>query len=385
MKECSNQDFLNAVRADKGTSAEYRERVPEIKKAEDIKQVERILNDYPTVKNEFINTLTNKIVRTDFFSKVYRNPLKELKGGMLPFGTSIEQLFVSYAKTKGFLAKENQDTYDSASALVKRKESDVKAMYIERNFQYVYEVSISDIQLKGAFMSQNGLSELVNQLVSSLTSGAEVQEYKDIIKTLTATANGKYLIQDTSDATKGLLKEAEMQQNKGITQRMAMYELGANPNPRQISTAVRSLAGRMKFMSNKYNMSGVETFSNKEDLVFLTTPEVVAQLDVTVLAQAFNVSSADVNVKIIEVDELPSQFIKKGGNPWTSDDRGKMAKCHGILMDKKFIQAIDTVNTTKNFENGRALYTNIFLHRQGIIANCFFANCVALVETDPTA
>ena len=47
-------------------------------------------------------------------------------------------------------------------------------------------------------------------------------------------------------------------------------------------------------------------------------------------------------------------------------------------MDKNFIQAIDTVNEARQFENGRALMTNLFLHRQGMLANCYFSNCVAL-------
>ena len=160
--------MLNAIRNE--SSAEYQERIPVVHTEEDVRTVERMFKDYPTVKNEFINTLTNKVVRSDFFSKVYENPLKMLKKGTLPYGSSIEELFVSAATAKGFYKSGGSAAQDGAQELVGKKDVDVKALYIEKNYAYVFEASISDAQLKAAFLNQNGLSELVNQIVGSLTS-----------------------------------------------------------------------------------------------------------------------------------------------------------------------------------------------------------------------
>lgn len=370
MKQVSNKDMLNAIRNE--ASAEYQERVPEVAMDADVFAVQRALQDFPSAKNEFIATLTNKVVRSEFFSRVYNNPLKELKKGMLPYGSSVEQLFVEMAKVKGFL---NDTSGQEAGALLSKKPADVKAMYIERNFQYVYEVSISDQLLKTAFMTATGLSEMVNQLVGSLMSGAEYQEYKDMIANVIAAADGKQL---TAKAGDGTMEATTIPSNKGVTKVMPTFAVGdasTEVGIKKFTKTVRALAGRMKFPTDKYNMAGVTTFCQPEDLVLLTTPEMVAELDVEVLASAFNVSSAEVQTRIIIVDQLPKRFATALGTSGASD-----VDCYGILMDKRFVQSIDTVNESRQFENGRALMTNVFLHRQGIMATCYFVNAIALIK-----
>ena len=78
----TNAEILNTIRAN--ASTEYQERVPEALGIGG--NVSNVFNQYPTMKNEFLNALTNKIARTLFYSKVFDNPLKALHKGMLPFG-----------------------------------------------------------------------------------------------------------------------------------------------------------------------------------------------------------------------------------------------------------------------------------------------------------
>ena len=99
MAKVQNKDLLNSIRAEQ--SAEYQERVPMATGSNDL-EVYASLESYPTAKNEFINTLTNKIGKTMFFNKVFNNPLKMLHRGMLPFGNSVEEMFVELAEQKGF-------------------------------------------------------------------------------------------------------------------------------------------------------------------------------------------------------------------------------------------------------------------------------------------
>lgn len=435
MKQTSNKDMLNAIRNQ--ASAEYQERIAPVMEDIEVASVLTKLEQYPSIRNEFISTLINKVVRTDFFSRMYENPLKLLKKGMLSYGSSIEELFVLSAEAKGFYSTEFDSTTTPATLtgeedVVKTKTPDIKALYITKNFAHYFKTSISDAQLKSAFTSQNGLSELVNQIVGSLTNGAEQREYKDMIALIKAAAANKLLRTQEGGQTTGLIEDKvtsapnipinyanndqviknDIPKNKtiGVSQVMYKYDIdkhkdaGAGPNNapnrgQKISMSIRTLAGRMKFMSRKYNMAGVNTFCNPEDLVFLTTPEIVAELDVMVLAQAFNVSSADVSTRIILVDELPTEWAKGRAvtgiddpshpeigyyykdntlsNPMTG-----IKACLGILMDKNFIQAHDTVNEARQFENGRTLTTNMYLHRQGILANCYFSNSVAIFPHD---
>ena len=163
----TNAEILNTIRAN--ASTEYQERVPEALGIGG--NVSKVFSQYPTMKNEFLTALTNKIARTLFYSKVFDNPLKALHKGMLPYGYSLEQIFVNMAESKGFW--EHWDASgDAVKDLVGMKKPDIKTLYIERNFAYKYKTTISDQQLRTAFTEQNGLSRLVEQVVSSVYSKA---------------------------------------------------------------------------------------------------------------------------------------------------------------------------------------------------------------------
>ena len=115
MAKMSNKQILDQIRAT--GSAEYQERVPEAMGVGG--NVSKVFTQYPTMKNEFINTLTNKVIKTYFYSKVFNNPLRLLHKGSLEYGYSLEQLFVDMADKKGFF--ENFDGGDEIKDLVATK------------------------------------------------------------------------------------------------------------------------------------------------------------------------------------------------------------------------------------------------------------------------
>ena len=174
----TNAEILNTIRAN--ASMEYQSRVPEALGIGG--NVSQVFTQYPSMKNEFLNALTNKVARTLIYSKVFENPLKALHKGMLPYGYSIEQNYVEMAEGKGFW--EHWDASgDEVKDLVGKKKPSIKLLYIERNFAMKYKTTISDQQLRTAFQSQDGLGRLVEQVVSSIYSKAYFDEFnmmKDI-------------------------------------------------------------------------------------------------------------------------------------------------------------------------------------------------------------
>ena len=68
MAQLQNKDILNAIRDEQ--SAEYQNNIPVATGLNDL-EVYASLEAYPTAKNEFINTLTNRIGRQIFFDKVF--------------------------------------------------------------------------------------------------------------------------------------------------------------------------------------------------------------------------------------------------------------------------------------------------------------------------
>lgn len=344
----SNKEILTALCKDNGSLNEYiGDEVFEMGINDTGGTVYGILEAYPTIKNEFINTLTNRVIKTLFYSRVFENPLRMLHRGELPYGMSIEQIFVKMAEKINFgenFGKTQGVTGTSeAESLISKIASEVEVKYITRNFQYKYKVSISEELLRTAFMDANGLGEMIGQLIDSELSAAYFDEYLDMVKVITNLYEGKDFDGSALD---------------GVT--VPKHTL-ASTDPKALSVAIRGLAGRMKFPSDKYNMVGVTQWSKREDLILLTTPEVIAELDVNVLADAFNVSKAELNVRTIEVSSLPDGV-------------------KAVLMDKDFLQCWDTLMTTRTFENADQLVRNIFLHKQGIMSACLFANVVYIVD-----
>ena len=367
----TNKEILNQLRDN--ASTEYQSNILEATDTVGL-EVYQALNNYPTARNEFLNTLTNRVIKTVFFSKVFNNPLKMLHKGVLEFGTSVEQLFVEMAERRGF--GENFTGNSTVEAdLIRKQVADVKALYISKNYAYKYKVSISEEQLRGAFTNANGLSNLIDQLLASELNRAYVDEYEDMLSILHLSAQYKKGVLGAN----GLKEEQELTAQEA-KQGMAVVKLTSG-KASDIVKKIRALSGDLSFMSSAYNMAGVKTFSKPEDLVFITTPTVNAELDVDVMAHAFNVSSADIKQRIILVDRLPKATeVKTGEGGSESATSSINHKVIGFLVDKEFIQAYDTVNTTKTFENGVELTTNVFLHKQGIMATCLFANCVCLID-----
>lgn len=335
-KKFTNKEILNAIRNDQ--TEEYKSLVPVVNSSEDYATIMATFADYPTAKNAFVNTLTNKIGKAMFFDKVFSNPYKMLHRGMLPFGKSIEQLFVEMAEQKGF--NEHFSGADSMEGdLIRPLPPSVKLDYITENYQYKFKTSISDEQLRGAFQSENGLHQLITHTVDSLLSSVQYSEYVDMEKLINQRLMGDIV-------------------NGGFTAQ-------CDGSAKEIVKQIRILAGKMSFPTEEYNLAEVRTWSKKEDLVFFTTPEIQAELDVEVLAHAFNVSHTDVNVRVIIMKDLPAV----GGK-----------EVLGLLADRDLIQCYDTINTTSTFYNGERLTTNYFAHKHGLMAGCKFAQAVAIVK-----
>ena len=317
-----NVTFTNSIRT--LASSEYKNRIPNATKT-NLLAVASMITDYPAAKNEFINVLTNQVVRTIFMDKLYSNPFKFFKKGSLPYGKSIE-------------------TSDSGSLIGKQPVDNVKVKYISENFRHKYKITISDEQLKGAFRSKDGLSALVNRLVVAPLNSAEFDEYMIM---------------------KGLISKMNMAE-ASITGYAALSE---NEKAKQLTKVIKTYVGKMKFLSDNYNKGGVHTFSMPNELVILVTPETQAMLDVELLASAFHMDKAEVEGRLVLIDEFQKE---SGGN--YSEDTDTLA----IIMDSNAVQFYESLNVSESFRNPEQLTTNMFFHRWGVAGACEFVNALKI-------
>ena len=340
-----NVTFVKALT--NATSQEFKDRIGSTTQT-NIKKVGETITTYPTLKNEFINVLTNQVSKQLFFNKVWENPYKMFNRGQLPYGKSIESIFIDIVKGKDRTRQTN--TNNLASDLLSRQTPNVKVEYYTENFQQQYPTTISDEELKGAFRTANGLSEMTARILQAPLTGAEFDQFLMIKHAL---AN---------------LKTAQVKIGK-----TAYTGLTAKEKANLITTTVKAYVKKLKFLSNNYNAQGVMTFSRPTDLYLFVPADISAFLDVEQLASAFNISKVELPTSVLDIDNF--QKVNTGNdaasNPYVEDTDALF-----YLIDKDAIQLYETLNESESFRNPQAKYTNIWFDRWGIIASCHFANAI---------
>ena len=340
-----NVTFVKALT--NAASQEFKDRIGSTTQA-NIKKVGEIITTYPSAKNEFINVLTNQVSKQLFFNKVWENPYKMFNRGQLPYGKSIESIFVDIVKGKDRTRQTNINNL--ASDLLSRQTPNVKVEYYTENFQHQYPTTISDEELKGAFRTANGLSEMTARILQAPLTGAEFDQFLMIKHAL---AN---------------LKTAQVKIGK-----TAYNGLTAKEKVNLITTTVKAYVKKLKFLSNNYNAQGVMTFSRPTDLYLFVPADISAFLDVEQLATAFNISKVELPTRVLDIDNF--QKVNAGNdaasNPYVEDTDALF-----YLIDKDAIQLYETLNESESFRNPQAKYTNIWFDRWGIIASCHFANAI---------
>lgn len=289
----------------------------------------------PTLLNAFISTMINKIGETVIRDAQIRNPLDRFKGGLLPYGKKIEDVFVDVAE-EHFFDQEVQETEQ-----FKREIPDVSVIYHVENRKSYFKQTISQDEMRGAFYNEYGLNSLIDKIVNALYKGDQISDFKYF---------------------KALFNNYAA---NGFFYPVAMPAIVDEASAKAAVKLVRGQVGMLQMPSRKYNSLARMQQDYVEDLFIFMTPVTQASIDVDVLAAAFHMEKADFLGKIILIDELP-------------------AGIEMILTTKDFFVQRDTVfNTTvQMFQGGR--YYNVQLNHDGIYSTCRFANAVAFMTTTPS-
>jgi hypothetical protein len=322
-------------------STEYANYVPQATR-DNITAVADPILTYQTVANEFLNNLFNRIVLTIVHHKTFKNPLAVLKKGGTPLGSDVQEILNNMG------TGENYDPTGSKIFTVTKP--DVKSMYHRLNRKQDYPVTVYEEQLRQAFTSWEKLEELMNSFVTTLYSADNRDEFI-LMKNLFAGAvsGGKVVTAETPKV---------IDESTG----------------KQFVKAVRNLATYFTYPSTQFNKyyankpvadtgKAVETWVEKKDQILLLRADVATEIDVDVLAQAFNLDKTSLLGNIMEVDTF-----------------GTADKCMAILADKSWVQVYDNMEKLTSQYNGHGLFWNYWLHHWQTYSLSMFANAVALVE-----
>lgn len=319
-------DILNSIRANGST--EYKDRIPEATQ-QNIITIGNALDTYNLLYTEFFPALFGKIGKTIIEKKLFKNKLARFKSGSISTQQDVEEIFIEMSKAEG--------SYNPAgpNPLGRRNGPDVKNIFHRMNRQDYYPITVGDLDVMRVFRSESTLDTFILGLINSVYSGANYDEYL-AMKNLMATYDGYFDVQveeivdgDNGESAKGFIKR------------------------------LRKVSTDLSFASTKFNKAGVRTWTEKKNQVLFVHKDVLAEIDVEVLAKAFNMGKTDIQVEIVEMDDF-----------------GDLENTYAILMDKDWFRVWDTLSKMEPQRNAQGLFTNYFYHVHQILSASTFKNAV---------
>ena len=357
----SSVDVINAIR--NSASVNYRDYVPvATPDADSIRSIGAVIMDNPALQNEFISALINRIGRVIVTSRSYTNPWAMFKKGMLDFGETIEEIFVNIAKPFQYNVEESENTQ------YKRVIPDVKSAFHILNYKKFYKVTIEQWELKQAFMGWSGVTDLIGRVVDSMYTAANYDELLTM----------KYML------AKRILAGQMYPATIPAVGRDNMSAIVAN---------IKGVSNALTFMSDKYNLAGVYTHSDKTRQYLIVNAKFDAEIDVEVLAAAFNIDKAEFMGKRVLVDGFGELDVARL-NELFANDPNYVEPSHDelealnnipcVLVDRDFFMVFDNLhNVTEKF-NGEGMYWNYWYHVWKTFSISPFANAIMFIPADPS-
>ena len=310
------------------------------------------------MRNKFIQSLVNRIAYTKFAMDYFENPLQELAGDDLPLGAIGQEIYVNPAKGRVY-------NIDDFAGLLAKYESDVKAEYTEINFDVQYPVTIIRKELEKAFVTWGDFESFLMGIATSLYNGAYIDDYK---------------------YTKKLISNAY--RNNAVQMGTFTFANPAAPTETELKGFVKKLREvflNFKSPSTTYNAwskvggygHAIVSWSKPEDVVLFISNKLASELDVEVLASAFNMDKADLMGKVFYVDNFD-----------IIDDDGQVqfdgSGIYALICDKRWFKIRTKDMFMDEFYNANNRSWQQYLNVIKAFNYSLFANAYMLVSALPT-
>lgn len=317
------------------------------------------ITEFKPTRNAFVDTMVNRIAMVMVTSQTWSNPWSVFKRGTMDLGESIEEVFVN-------IARPFQYNPDKAEKTVFRREfPDVRVTFHRMNYQKFYKVTISQQQLRTAFLAWSGITDLVTRIIDTLYTGMNYDEYI-VMKYMLCRAIlnggiGGYKVSDFTD----------------------------NQNLGDLIASVKGVVNNMAFLSPKYNSAGVMNSTGREAVYCFIDTMLDARVDVNVLASAFNMDKTEFLGRKIMIDGWANHDTARLAElfeddedytPFTSDELGVLSGVGAVITDRDIWMCFDNLLEMENINNGEGLYWNYWLHCWRTFSMSPFANAVVFTK-----
>lgn len=330
----------------------YAKYIDQIRPDTDINVWARPILDNQAIMNDFFNMLVQRIIYTQIEVKLFNNPLEVLEGDQIPLGSIGQEIYTNPIKGRLF-------NVDDFAGLLARYEADVKVQYMHVNSDIQYPVTITRAKIVDAFTSWDNLNRFIDSITNALYNGAYIDRFR-MTKELVSSAYAGNNVQievvhavESADYAKAFVKKA------------------------------RNLYKYFRFPSSNYNAwakvggygKAILTWCNPEDIVILLRADISTELDVDVLAQAFNMDKTTLMGRIIDVDN----FDIYEGDEKTFDGSGIL----GIVADKSWFRVKTRELTMDEFYNANNRTWQFYLNDVRMYQYSLFANAVVFATSLP--
>lgn len=267
--------------------------------------------EYSITKQEFLNSVINKIGKQTYSDQAYSNPLKRFKGEFVETATDIEEIYVGRVEDTG---------YDvDGKGVLDRVKPQVAVQYHTNEIEHAYKVTIQDKMMRKGFTTKGGISKMADHIMQSMHNGANLDEYQDVIDVLVALCGAKTA---SNTITVPAVKDEE--------------------TAKSFTKEVKKIIPKMGEWNNLYSKK--PNFAPIGRLVMFLDSDVDVEVSTEYLASLFNMTVAQLNdtTKII----VPNLKAKLGGNQFA------------VLLDERCLKINPSYYNCESIRNTRGKFTN---------------------------
>lgn len=309
MADATNKNILKAVKQE--LSFEVQNHLP-VEVSDNLQTVyDNILNFAP-VRNEIVPSLINRIGMQTVDSIAWRNPLARFKKEPMRYGETHEETYVNMCKGRVY------DSQADFKFAFQQYQSYIMSVFHNVNLEIQYPVTVTYDNLRKAFTSEYGIRDMIMAKMESAITAANWDEYLAMRDLINVGYEKKVLPAVTVDA---IVNEA---------------------SAKKLLIEVKRAVGEFGFPLPENNPAGATSHAMPANLIWITTPEVNAQISVDALAYAFHMDKADVEVQTVIVDKFANSAIQ------------------GVLCDIRFFNVRDQFKEMSDQRIANVLSWNYF-------------------------
>ena len=328
---------------------------------ESIEPIGKIIVGNVAYRNAFINTI-NLIGLTVIKRNGWDNPWDFTKRGTLRFGQHVRELICDLANVYDY-----NTNFSDKDRFLETVVPNVLNYIHEVNFQKFYQTTTSDAQLAMAFTEENGLYNLIDEIIGMLYQSLIYDEY----------LVDKYML--CRRILDGTVTSVDL--------------ITISKTTREIVSQMKSVANKMGFRSPNYNPAGLRKANRFEDLITIMDTDFEGAMSTEVLATSYYRNDAELKTQLRLVDGFSTtdearlaEVLGSAYVPFTDAEKTELAKVKACIVSREWFMdydyQIDAGSPYKEteFYNPTTLERNVFLHYWGVKSTSPFEQAVVFIS-----